>query len=170
MTDHGVKKYQAEKAYSAVHTAEHEHVDRQRRELLQRLTGAGLRQENLVKELSNRLAARVTIAAGPTGPYTERARLVRRSAAGNRRHGRGRLAELIGGWKPSARESGDGREAGRRSETAGSPAGPGGRIAAARTRTEDRSIADRIERAPAGPIREFASLVGSVDIVRRLER
>jgi hypothetical protein len=33
MTDHGVKKYQAEKAYSAVPTAEHEHVERQRRDL-----------------------------------------------------------------------------------------------------------------------------------------
>jgi hypothetical protein len=68
MVRHGVKKYQAEKAYNAVHTAEHEHVERQRRELLGQLTGAGLSQEQLVRELGNRLATRVTIAAGPTGP------------------------------------------------------------------------------------------------------
>ena len=30
MVNHGVKKYQAEQAYAAVHTAEHEHVARQR--------------------------------------------------------------------------------------------------------------------------------------------
>ena len=68
MVDHGVKKFEAEKAYSAVHTEEHQHVERQCRELLQKLTGAGLSQENLVRELGNRLAARVTIAPGPTGP------------------------------------------------------------------------------------------------------
>ena len=37
MVDHGVKRYQAEKAYSAVHTEEHQHVERQRRELLAKL-------------------------------------------------------------------------------------------------------------------------------------
>ena len=101
MTKHGVKKYQAEKAYSAVHTAEHEHVARQRAELLQKLTGAGLSQEMLVKELSGRLAARVTIAAGPTGPYTEGP-----AWGGGRLPGTGGpngaavLGGLINGWKP----------------------------------------------------------------------
>ena len=52
MVDHGVKRYQAEQAYSAVHTAEHEHVERQRRELLQKLTGAGLRKRTSSSELS----------------------------------------------------------------------------------------------------------------------
>jgi hypothetical protein len=102
MVDHGVKKFQAEKAYSAVHTAEHEHIERQRRELLQKLTGAGLSQENVVRELSKGLAARVTIAAGPTGAYT----------AGPAWSGGplpvapmatySELARLIGGWKPSS--------------------------------------------------------------------
>jgi hypothetical protein len=103
MTDHGVKKYQAEKAYSAVHTAEHEHVERQRRELLQKLTGAGLSQETLVKELAGKLASRVTIAAGPTGPYTEGP-----AWGGGRLPVPGHAAELAGfiaGWRPAPRRA-----------------------------------------------------------------
>ena len=104
MTDHGVKKYQAEKAYSAVHTAEHEHVARQRRELLQKLTGAGLSQETLVKELSNRLAARVSIAAGPTGPYTEGpAWSGGRLAVPGGPNGAAVLGGLISGYRPKHR-------------------------------------------------------------------
>ena len=82
MVDHGVKKFQAEKAYAAVHTEEHEAVRRQRQELLQKLTGAGISQENLVRELGNQLAGRVSIAAGPTGAVHRGAGLVRRQAAG----------------------------------------------------------------------------------------
>jgi hypothetical protein len=101
MTDHGVKKYQAEKAYSAVHTAEHEHVARQRAELLQKLTGAGLSQETLVKELAGRLASRVTIAAGPTGPYTEGpAWSGGRLTVPGGPSGAAVLGELISGWRP----------------------------------------------------------------------
>jgi hypothetical protein len=70
ITDHGVKKYQAEQAYNAVHTAEHQAVEAHRRKLIEQLTGACISQENLVRELSEKLAARVNIAAGPTGPYT----------------------------------------------------------------------------------------------------
>jgi hypothetical protein len=108
MTDHGVKNYQAEQAYSAVHTAEHEHVERQRRELLQKLIGAGLSQENIVRELSNRLAARVTIAAGPEEPYTTG--LVRWSAAGNRRQFGGGTGEADRGLEAAAAAGGDARE------------------------------------------------------------
>jgi hypothetical protein len=70
MVKHGVKKLQAERAYNAVRTAEHEAVEQHRRKLLEQLTGAGISQENLVRELSERLAARVNIAAGPLGPYS----------------------------------------------------------------------------------------------------
>jgi hypothetical protein len=100
MVDHGVKKYQAEQAYSAVHTAEHEHVERQRRELLQKLTGAGLSQENLVRELSSSLAARVTIAAGPEGPYTSGPAWSGGPLPGVGPSGAAELAKLISGYRP----------------------------------------------------------------------
>jgi hypothetical protein len=98
MVDHGVKRYQTEKAYSAVHTEEHQHVERQRRELLAKLTGAGLSQDQLVRELGNRLAARVTIGQGPTGP-------ARPAWGGGPLPGVGpsdaaALAKLISGWRP----------------------------------------------------------------------
>jgi hypothetical protein len=62
---------QAEKAYAVVHIPEHELVAQKRYEIMRRLVGAGLSQEAIVDELSKRLAARVAIAEGPTGPYTE---------------------------------------------------------------------------------------------------
>jgi hypothetical protein len=117
MTDHGVKRYQAQQAYSAVHTAEHEHVERQRRELLQKLTASGLSQENIVRELSGRLAARVTIAPGPTGPYTEG--LVRRSATGNGRQLGGGAGEADWGLAAVPTKSRHAEETARaRAETA----------------------------------------------------
>ena len=67
MVKHGVRKYQAEKAYASVHTSEHELVEQKRRELFQKITEAGVPHDKLVEELSKRLASRVTIAAGPTG-------------------------------------------------------------------------------------------------------
>ena len=103
MTDHGVTKYYAEQAYNAVHTTEHEAVARQRRELLQKLTGAGISQENLVREISNRLAARVSIAAGPEGPYTSG------PAWGGGPlpvpGGPAELGRLISGWKPQRQKA-----------------------------------------------------------------
>ena len=129
MVKHGVKRYQAEKAYSAVHTEEHQHVERQRAELLNNLTAAGVSQENLVGELSKRLAARVTVAAGPTGAQVGRPQDGTAPAwAGGKLPGvgpssAGELAKLISGWKPkgppsqaATAESGAGCDA--RTETA----------------------------------------------------
>jgi hypothetical protein len=70
MTAHGVKKYQAEEAYRSVHTAAHQAAEQHRQQLLNNLTAAGMSQQALVRELSGRLAERVTLAPGPTGPYT----------------------------------------------------------------------------------------------------
>jgi hypothetical protein len=70
MTKAGVGQRWAEEAHAAVHTPEHEIVAAKRQELLQKLVGAGLSQEKIVGELAARLAARVTIAEGPEGPYT----------------------------------------------------------------------------------------------------
>jgi len=105
MTDHGVKKYQADKAYSAVHTAEHQAVAAHRAKLLQQLTGAGLSQETLVNELASRLAARVTVAAGPTGPYTEGPAWSGGPLPGTGPNGAAVLGGFIGGWKPSAKRA-----------------------------------------------------------------
>ena len=55
-----------------VHTEEHQHVERQRRELLQQLTGVGVAQDKLVEELPKRLAGHVTITVGPTGAQVGR--------------------------------------------------------------------------------------------------
>jgi hypothetical protein len=70
MTAHGVKKYQAEEAYRSVHTAAHQAAEQHRQQLLNNLSAAGMSQEALVRELSSRLAERVKVAPGPTGPYT----------------------------------------------------------------------------------------------------
>jgi hypothetical protein len=107
MVKHGVKRYQAEKAYADVHTTEHERVARERAELLAKLTGAGLAQEKIVGELASRLAARVTVAAGPTGAQVGRPQDGTAPAwAGGKLPGVGPssatvLGTLISGWKPS---------------------------------------------------------------------
>ncbi len=106
MVKHGVKRYQAEKAYADVHTTEHERVARERAELLSKLTGAGLAQEKIVGELASRLAARVTVAAGPTGAQVGRPQDVGGPAwSGGKLPGAGassagELAKLVSGWKP----------------------------------------------------------------------
>lgn len=61
----GLKPSIAEQAYSAVHTTEHEHAARQRRELMAKLIGAGVHSDKLISALSKGLASRVSIAAGP---------------------------------------------------------------------------------------------------------
>jgi hypothetical protein len=109
MVKHGVKKYQAEKAYADVHTTEHERVARERAELLQKLTGAGLAQEKIVDELASRLAARVTVAAGPSGAQVGRPQDGTAPAwSGGKLPGvgpssAGELAKLISGWKPKSK-------------------------------------------------------------------
>ena len=103
MTDHGVKKYQAEQAYSAVHTAEHEHVERQRRELLQKLTGAGLSQENLVRELSRPAGRTGHDRRRPDGPYTTGPAWSGGPLPGTGGSSAAELARLIGGIAGPAR-------------------------------------------------------------------
>ena len=98
MVKHGVKKYQAEKAYASVHTSEHELVEQKRRELFQKITEAGVPHDKLVAELSKRLAGRVTIAPGPTAAGrtaagSARARMVGRQAARHGAVGGGRARE-----------------------------------------------------------------------------
>lgn len=106
MVKHGVKPAEADRAYSAVHTEEHQHIERQRQELLQKITGAGLSQENLVRELSKGLAARVTVAAGPTGAQVGRPQDGTAPAWGGgplpvaARATAAELAAMISGWKP----------------------------------------------------------------------
>lgn len=106
MTKHGVAKYQAEKAYASVHTPAHEHAERQRREALERLTGAGIAQDKLVEELSKRLAGRLTVAAGPTGAQVGRPQdnfgpaWAAQTLPGTGPSSAGELAKLITGWKP----------------------------------------------------------------------
>jgi hypothetical protein len=101
MVAHGVKPYQAQEAYSAVHTTEHQAAEQHRRELLQKLTGAGLSQENLVNELSKRLAARVTVASGPEGPYTSGPAWAGGPLPGGGGSSAAELAGLIGAWRPT---------------------------------------------------------------------
>jgi hypothetical protein len=103
MVKHGVKRIFAEQAYSAVHTTEHQHIERQRQELLQKITGAGLSQENLVKELSKGIAARVSFAAGPmvsTGPNTFAPAWGGGPIPGTGMSHAAELATLISAWRP----------------------------------------------------------------------
>src|SRR5262249_8811370 len=58
----GVSRVHAERAMASVHTPEHEHAERQRKELIECLKGAGLAHEHTVNELARRIAARVKIA------------------------------------------------------------------------------------------------------------
>ncbi len=62
----GVKPRYAEEAYRTVHTPEHELVEARRRELLEKIKGAGVNQETLARELATSLASRVTIASNPS--------------------------------------------------------------------------------------------------------
>jgi hypothetical protein len=100
LTDSGVKPAQAKEAHAAVHTPEHEAVEAHRQELLRKLTGAGLSQENLVRELSKGLAARVTIAPGPTGPYTEGPAWSGGPLPVAPMATAAELAKMISGWRP----------------------------------------------------------------------
>jgi hypothetical protein len=83
MVKHGVNRYEAEKAYGAVHTAEHEAAAAHRKQLLKNLVGAGLSQQQVVNEIASRLAARVTIGEGPAGSSSAAA-----------------LAAMISAWRP----------------------------------------------------------------------
>jgi hypothetical protein len=65
MVDVGVRPSIAQTAHASVHTAEHELIAQQRKELVDNLKGAGLSHEQLVDQLAKGLASRVSIGAGP---------------------------------------------------------------------------------------------------------
>ncbi len=68
MVDAGVKPVIAQEAHRSVNTAAHQLADQTRKELVQKLTGAGVSHEKLVQELTSRITGGVTIAPGPLQP------------------------------------------------------------------------------------------------------
>jgi hypothetical protein len=146
MVAHGVKPYQAQQAYSAVHTTEHQAAEAHRRELLQKLTGAGLSQENLVNELSKRLAARVTVAAGPTGPYTSGPAWSGGPLPGGGGSSAAELGRLIAGWKPKRQKAAMPKAPEQPEEKKPEPKPPTGQPV-----DVDLPIEERLRRSPAAP-------------------
>jgi len=73
MLDAGIEPRVAQEAHAAVHTPEHELVERHRRELIDKIKVAGLNRDDLVSRIASRLAERVTGAGGPipTGTTTQ---------------------------------------------------------------------------------------------------
>jgi hypothetical protein len=74
MTKVGIPSSIAERAHGAVHTPEHEAVAAHRKELLQKIAGAGVAHDLVVRHLAEGIAGRVIIAPGPT--YTTRAGVI----------------------------------------------------------------------------------------------
>jgi len=70
LLDAKIKPQFAEEAHNAVHTPEHELVERHRRELMEKVKQAGLSQDQLVRQLALRMSERVTVAAGPIATGT----------------------------------------------------------------------------------------------------
>ena len=70
MVDAGVSRGVAEKAWEAVHTLAHEQAFDARREAIGRLRDLGVRRETARRLVAERLASRVSVAAGPSGPQT----------------------------------------------------------------------------------------------------
>lgn len=70
----GVQPSIAERAHAHVNTPEHVIVEAKRRDLIDRIMRAGTPQQDLSRQLAERLAARVSIAAGPT--YTTKVGVV----------------------------------------------------------------------------------------------
>jgi hypothetical protein len=73
--------------------------------MLKQLTGSGLSQENLVNELSKRLAARVTLGPGPTGSYTSGPAWPSGPLPGAGPSGAAELAKLISGYRPQRQKA-----------------------------------------------------------------
>jgi hypothetical protein len=97
----GVGRVQVQRAYTAVRAPEHELVAQQRQEIMQRLVGAGLSQEAIVGELSKCLAARVMIAEGPMGPYTEGSAWGAHRLPGVGASDAAALGALLSAWRPT---------------------------------------------------------------------
>lgn len=68
MVKAGVKPRWAEAAHASVNTPEHQVVRQVRQELVDRLKGAGGSSEQIKEAVASRLAARVGITQGPSGP------------------------------------------------------------------------------------------------------
>lgn len=68
MVGAGVNPRLATEAYAAVNTPAHQQAAAQRKALLDQITAKGITKEQLRKALAERLAARVGIAQGPSGP------------------------------------------------------------------------------------------------------
>jgi hypothetical protein len=64
----GVGRRTAEQAHESVHTPAHELARKTRQEMIDRLTAKGVQKEDLKRALGERLAARVGIGQGPSGP------------------------------------------------------------------------------------------------------
>jgi len=97
MEDAGIKPWNAKEAHRTVHTPEHELEERHRRELIEKIKGAGVSQETLARELATRLASRVTIAANPT--YTQPAGVIQRLPGIETSHV-GEMKRLLNAIKP----------------------------------------------------------------------
>jgi len=100
MLDAGINPKIAERAWSTVNTPEHMLIERHRRELMEKIKAAGLNHEELVRQLSQRLAERVTVAAGPiatgtTTPSWGPSSIQTGHAA--------ELAALLKAWRPAAK-------------------------------------------------------------------
>lgn len=68
MVDAGVGRRQAERAYETVHTPAHELADAKRRDLIEALRGKGIADDAIRRAVSERIALRIGIGAGPSGP------------------------------------------------------------------------------------------------------
>ena len=154
MTKAGVRPAIAERAHASVHTPEHELVERKRKELTEKIKGAGLSQEQLVNELSRRLAGRVGIAAGPEAYHpigTPQGAVLGPAWSAQTLPGAGpstaaELARLIGKWRPPP--------TGPAPQPAREPPQPPGTAPASPRRTEP-SAGAASETVPAGvPVSE----------------
>lgn len=68
MTGAGVDRRLADKAYESVHTPAHELANAKRAELVAKLQGKGIADDAIRRAVAERIALRVGIAEGPSGP------------------------------------------------------------------------------------------------------
>jgi hypothetical protein len=68
MANVGVEPQIAEQAYASVHTSAHQFAEETRRRLVEAILAKGVERDKLRQVVSERLAARVTISMGPSGP------------------------------------------------------------------------------------------------------
>lgn len=68
LTGAGVRRDIAEKAHAAVNTPEHRIVEQQRADLVRKITDLGIRPQHLAEMFGERMAERIGIGGGPSGP------------------------------------------------------------------------------------------------------